>query len=762
MRVRRLSWPTIFLSLAAAFTAFPASAELDEIIVTARQQQRDVQDAPIAVSARSGADFDIANVSRLDNFNGFVPSLVVAKNDGAGRVVAIRGIGWETAQNIASQPSVLAYVDGIYLANPLAMGLDIGDIERVEVLRGPQGTEFGQGTTGGAINIITKKPDFESLSANASLTLGSHDLLRARGSINLPLNDSVALRASIQTLDQSGFAEISGGALDGYELDDTDSTTAKLALAIRPREDLSIVVSGFVHRSDQHAAAQKSLDDPNRDARRLSQDYAGIFDLDNVSASLTVQWSIDDRWSVTAKSGWQTLEKNQSVDGDRLTESTANIDIFGFGQPSNWDVLPFWRNDSDAFSQEVALSFANDGIDWVIGAYYLDHDNFNDFLEAAGPAPFSDFADAVNNPSPDTLPPFNSVLRFNEFRTVSRQDIAVYSQASIGFGEQFTVTGGLRWQQEDQRDFGAQFFGVFGGFDETANDGAVTWKLGADYAVSPDRLLYALISTGWKNGGSNPGAITNGAIFLGTRFAPEEVTTYEIGSRNLMADGRMRLNLTAFYNDHEHLQYIFEDPVPFGGGTGTVPESHEYGIEVEYQWAIDNRWQIDGMLAWQRGSLDSDVPALDIVDFRNALAPGIGLFTPDGFDTRLALATTNSLRGNDVPKLPDLLSRVTLTHSQDMSHGTLMTRLEWLYRGDMQARVFNNSSVDRVPAYHVVNAHMNYEFSNQPMSIAISATNLLDTDGVNNTFTNPFGLWTTSREYIPPRQVLATLSYAWD
>lgn len=742
--------------------ASPALAELDEIVVTARKQTLQLQDAPVAVTAISGLDFDRANLARLDNFNGFAPGLVVAKNDGAGRVVTIRGIGWETAQNIASQPSVLTYVDGVYLANPLSMGLDLGELERVEVLRGPQGTEFGQGTTGGAINLVTRKPDLDAQSGQLALTIGTYDLVQARARVNLPLSERTALNASIQTRSHAGFAEIKGGELDGYELDDADSLTARATLALEPSDAVSIQLSAFVQTSDQHAAAQKAVDDPLSNPRKLTQDYPGIFELDNTSVSMSIDWALSPSLTLTALTGWQQLEKQQSVDGDRLTEATTAIDIFGFGEISNWDVLPYWMNDSDALSQEISLKYNSDTLDWVIGAYYLDHENFNDFLEAAGPSPFSDFEDAVNNPSPDTLPPFNSVLRFNEFRTVAREDLAVFAQTTARVTDRVAVTGGLRWQQEDQRDFGAQFFGVFGGFDERADDSALTWKVGVDIDISDNHLLYGLVSTGWKNGGTNPGAITNGAIFLGERFEPEEVTTFEIGSRSVFADGRARLNLTVYYNDHEHLQFIFEDPVPFGGGTGTVPESYQMGLEAEYAWSINEQWLIDGMLAWQRGKLDSDVPALDIVDFRNALAPGVGLFTGEGFDTRLALATSNSLKGNDVPKLPELLSRLAIAYSVESSRGRLQSRVEWLYRGEMQARVFNNPSVDRIPAYHLVNAHVEYAFAGRPISVSLSATNMFDEDGVNNTFTNPFGLWTTSREYVPPRQVMATVRYDWN
>jgi iron complex outermembrane receptor protein len=751
-----------YATVGAGLVATPVLAQLEEITVTARKQEVSLQDAPIAVSAVSGDDFDKSNIAKLDNFNGYVPGLTVAKTDGAGRAVTIRGVGWETAQNLASQPSVLTYVDGIYLANPLSMGIDLGDLERVEVFRGPQGTEFGQGTTGGAINLVTKKPKIGERTGSLKLGVGSFSAINARGSLNIPLGDTAAFRASVQKYSHDGFSEIRGGALDGYDLDDADSITGKLGLAWEPTDQLSILAQAFLFDSDQNAAAQKNVDDPNRDARELTQDFPGIFELKNTNLSLTIEWESASGIKVKSLTGWQELEKRQSVDGDRLTEATIAIDTLGFFQFNNWDVLPFWDNDSDAFSQELSVSYDGDRFDWVVGAYFLDHENFNDFLEAVGPGPFSASAAALANPSPVTLPPFMSVLSFNEFRTVTREDTAVYAQGTYQVTDRVGLTGGLRWQGEDQTDEGAQFFGVFGGFNRQTDDSKVTWKAGIDFDLTDDNLLYGLISTGWKNGGANPGAITNGAIFLGAGFEPEELTSYEIGSRNTFAEGRGWFNITAFFYDHKHLQFNFEDPVPFGGGTGTVPDAEEMGIETEFSWLFNDNWRLDAMVAWQDGELKSDVFSLDVVDFREALGPGVGLFTGGGFATRLALTQSTNLRGNEVPKMADITARIGLTHVATVGNGELTSRLDWVHRGEMQARVFNNPLVDTIPEYDIVNLHFSYEMENRPIRFALSASNLFDEDGVNNVFSNPFGLWTTSNEYIPPREVMASVSFRWE
>ncbi|MFT5351219.1 MAG: iron complex outermembrane receptor protein [Planctomycetota bacterium] len=758
-----VSFITVLTLLGVISSTNATTLALEEITVTARKREVTLQDAAIAVSVVSGADFDRSNIVKLDNFNGYTPGLIVAKNDGAGRVVTIRGIGWETAQNIASQPSVLTYIDGIYLANPLSMGLDLGELERVEVFRGPQGTEFGQGTTGGAINLVTKKPVLGEASGYAEFGYGTFNTTNARGAVNFPLGDRSAIRASIQKYDHDGFAEIKGGALDGYDLDDADSITGKVSWLFEPTENFSILAQGFIHDSDQHAAAQKNIDDPNPDPRKLTQDFPGIFKLENKSVSLTMEWETPIGVTIKSLTGYQKLKKRQSEDGDRLTEATVAIDRLGFFSFDNWDVLPFWDNDSKAFSQEINATYNSDKLDWVVGAYYLDHDNFNDFLEATAPAPFSASAAALENPSVANLPPFASALNFNETRTVAREDLAIYAQATYRFTDMYAVTGGVRYQDEKQRDFGTQFFGIFGGFDRDTNDSKVTWKVGADVNLTENNMIYGLVSTGWKNGGTNPGAITGGAIFLDAAFKPEEVTSYEIGSRNTFMDGRLRLNITAFYYDHEHLQYIFEDPVPFGGGTNTIPKLEEYGVETEFSFKMAEDWQLDGMFAWQDGKFKGDTFALDPIDFREALGPGVGLFTGGGFGTRFGLATTNNLNGNEPPKLPSIMARLSLTNTYAFSDGAVLSsRVEYLHRGEMQSRVFNNPLFDTVPSYDVVNLNFAYDMANRPVTFNLVISNVFDEDGINNVFNNPFGIWSTSNEYIPPREVIGSVRYSWD
>ena len=773
-------WATLPVAVAAIATLTPSSAAmaqeseaivLDEITVTAQRRQVDIQDAALAVSVLSGEDFDRANVVKLDNFNGYVPGLTIAKNDGAGRVVSIRGVGWETAQNLSTQPSVLVYMDGVYIANPLAMGTDLGDIERIEVFRGPQGFEFGQGTTGGAINIVLKKPQFDAFAGDVHLGFGTDNTIHARGSLNIPLSDNAAIRASIQKYTRDGFAEISrssfpsteGGAPEGYELDDADSLTGKLSLLWEPNDDWSVYLSAFLQDSDQGAAAQKNVDDPNPDKRKLSQDFPGIFELQNNAFSATLDWQLTPTLSLKSITGYQELRKGQTVDGDRLNEDLMAIDIIGFGGAANWDVLTFWENDSDAFSQELSLTYRGDGIDWVIGGYYLDHENFNHFLEATGATPFSDSEAALANPNVMTLPPFASVLNFVEARTVTREDVAVFAQVDVRLSDTITARAGVRHQDEDQLDEAVQFFDCLGGpcpVIATLKDDEITWKVGLDFNITDDNLLYGLVSTGWKNGGANPGAAF-GAVDVPLVFQPAEVTSFEIGSKNTLANGRARLNVVGFFYDYENLQFMQEDPMPFTGGTGNIPETDVYGIETEFNVLLSDTWQLDGHVTWMDGEFKQDFFALDVVDFREALQSFVvGLFLDPTQAFRIGLSDSTNLRGNEPPKLPDLTARLALTNERTLGNGAALTsRLEFIHRGEYQYRVWNNPLVDTVPSYDIFNLFFDYSPADGPWGVTVGLTNITDEDGVNARFSNPFGVLQTSEEFIPPFEAIATIRF---
>ena len=691
---------------------------LEEITVTARKGEVSLQNALVAVSVVSGQNLDDNNVSRLDDFNGFVPGLNITKNDGAGRVVSIRGVGWETAQNLSTQPGVLFYIDGVYVANPLAIGMDLGDLERVEVFRGPQGTEFGQNTTGGAINVVTKKPELGVTSGGAELSLGTYNLTKARAHVNVPLGDTLAVRASIQKFDRDGFAtatEVPG--TPDYELDDANSITGKLAFMWQPKENFSVLLTGFWQDSDQHGSGMKSINDPVADPRILTQDFPGTFELFNSQYSAIVNWELPIG-TLKSLTSYQYLKKKQTVDGDRLDFATLG----GF------DNLTLWDNNSKAFTQEINLSSNNDGpVQWLVGGYYLWHENFQDILEVGTSG-------------------FNGLI-FQTTDSLTRKDTAVYGQFTWAITDNISFTGGGRYQNDKTTSEVTIFFTPKP--TATNEDSAFTWKAGLDIELSSNNALYFLASTGYRNGGNNGGS--RNAEVVPFNFKPETVRAYEIGSKNKFFDERVRLNLAAFYYDYSDYQFIAEDVFPFQGGAGNIPGAKIYGVEAEFSWLISESLRLDGFAAAIDGEFTEDFLALDVVDVAAAGAN----FDFSGVTRRPLL---KNLKGNEPAKLVNFTGRISLTHFMDLGDkGTLTSRVDYVYRGDFQYRVFNNPAVDTVPSYSVVNLHFRYEPSDSMFSFALSASNLLDTDGVNSRYTNPYGSYSTSEEFIAPQEVIGSI-----
>ena len=166
------------------------------------------------------------------------------------------------------------------------------------------------------------------------------------------------------------------------------------------------------------------------------------------------------------------------------------------------------------------------------------------------------------------------------------------------------------------------------------------------------------------------------------------------------------------------------------------------------------------MMSWQDGEVESNETAMDIIDFREALGPGVGYFTDGGIGLKFGLSNT-PLKGNETPKMPDLLARLALTNTLNIGgSGNLISRIEYVHRGEMQARIFNNPTFDQVPSYDVVNLSFRYlPRGSENLSFGLTVSNATDEDGVNNIFNNPFGVWSTSAEYIPPRQVIGSVRY---
>ena len=203
-----------------AQSALAQSPVFEEVIVTAEKRSESLQDLSQAVTALTSDDVEQRQLTSFVDLSAIAPGVNVAKNEGFKTVITVRGIGNEANQNAIANPSVSYHLDGVYVASPFALQTDFLDLERIEVLRGPQGTLFGQNSTGGGINVVTADPDFDEMSGTADIAMGQFSALRARASVNLPLSDNLAARVSLLRNKHDGYTI---NVSNGQDLDDADS-----------------------------------------------------------------------------------------------------------------------------------------------------------------------------------------------------------------------------------------------------------------------------------------------------------------------------------------------------------------------------------------------------------------------------------------------------------------------------------------------------------------------------------------------------------
>ncbi|MED6301464.1 MAG: TonB-dependent receptor plug domain-containing protein, partial [Pseudomonadota bacterium] len=317
-------FPKALLSASIASTLFASSAlaqsgpVFEEVIVTAEKRSESLQDLSQAVTALTAADVEDRQLTSFVDLSAIAPGVNVAKNEGFKTVITIRGIGNEANQNAIANPSVSYHLDGVYIASPFALQTDFLDLEQIEVLRGPQGTLFGQNSTGGAINVITMDPDFEEFSGTADLSLGQYKGVRARASINIPLSDTLAARVSLLRNNREGFTE---NVSNGQDLDDADSLSARVKLLWQASDNVTVKLGAQLFDESVNGQAQKGIYDPTPGARRLAQDSRSAYELTSEMYSATVEWDLP-AFTVKSITSYQSDDIRVLRDNDRHDPTT--------------------------------------------------------------------------------------------------------------------------------------------------------------------------------------------------------------------------------------------------------------------------------------------------------------------------------------------------------------------------------------------------------------------------------------------------------
>ena len=727
---------------------------LEEIIVTAEKRSESLQDLSQAVTALSGEDIDDRNITSFVDLSSIAPGVTVAKNEGFKTVIAIRGVGNEANQNAIANPSVSYHLDGIYVASPFALHTDFLDLERIEVLRGPQGTLFGQNSTGGAINVITQAPDTEEFSGKADITVGNYSLIRARGSVNVPISDTVALRASVASHNHDGFSR--NIVLD-QGLDQADSISARARLLWAPMENLRFNFTAQYYDENTNGAAQKGILDSTPNPRRLTQDWQSSYELESQLYSLVAEWDLP-AFTVRSLTSYQDDDIAIIRDNDR--HDFVNLINQGiFLLPAIFDPE---TNRQKTFTQELNLISSEPlfgRLDWTAGVFYLDTEvdilirEYIDFNVDGTYGPGTVTVEEVLN--------FGGEVGFISDSKPERDSVSVYGQGTFHLSDNLRLVAGLRYTDDEVYSEVTNFFGRGGTAVLEVQSEKLTGRGVVEFDLNDDTMVYASYTRGFKPGGSN---LTYGRedviapIVVLPTFKDETVDAWELGIKTDFANNRVRLNAAAFYYEYKNLQYQATDPELFEGGVGNLPESEIYGAELELLAFITDNFTVDARLAWLETEISESHLALDNVrsdEATNALLPqcNFNIFCDDIQRARAEAVT--DVKGNELAKTPNFTADVTLRYSGRFGDlADFEGSVQYLYRDGFQHRIFNNPKTDDVPSYDIVNLMLTLRPDAWPWYIDLMGMNLADEDGINARFTDVFGVGSTGDELIAPRQYM--------
>jgi len=634
----------------------PQREGLQEIVVTAQRRQESVQDVPIAISAFSANELAARGASSAIDVAQYVPNLVGLNNTGLGSANAyyLRGLG--NTESIATfDPPIGTYVDDIYLSRQNANNLSLFDVERLEVLRGPQGTLFGRNTTGGAINLILREPG-DSFGGYVEAGYGSYDKVMARGSVDIPLAESFAIKVSGYWQDDRGYVK---NTTTGERLNDNDGWGARIGL----RGELSPAARWTGSYAHIVSNAENSLNfdcDPanpsNCDGRFATTGFserngadgglAGIitgskqfYGNNNRTAMDLITSNLEfggDLLKVNVITGYVSLTQRFALDfadGRALpslsvpTPAVLGVTYGGFTIAN--------RGQHEQFTQEVKAtgSFGDGLIDYVAGVYYFRE--WND----------TDFADVFNVGLPFVLA---------DRRLQNETEAwAGYAQVDLNVTDQIKLTAGIRYTDEDktfdisdnrpargtnasgrllcQGTFApglcldnANLIAANGAIIPTKqNVGIWTPRFAVNFEPTDDILLFASATRGFKSGGWNARGTDPGTLLP---FNPERVWSYEAGVKSEFLNHRVRVNLTAYYLDTSGLQTPSALVNPTTGAltfiTRNFADYENKGIELEFNAVPIDGLNIFAAVGYQDDEykIDRNAPAFDAFGVQSVAA----------------------------------------------------------------------------------------------------------------------------------------------
>ncbi|MBL8269919.1 TonB-dependent receptor [Steroidobacter sp.] len=683
------------------------AGQIEEVLVSARRRGDErLQDVPVAVSVLSDETLRKAGIVDLSEVASRTPSFSFGQQIGNQQEIVIRGIGTLRLTGSAAEPSVGTFIDEVYVGRRGTATPPLFDLERIEVVRGPQGTLYGKNVVGGAVNLLTARPSDET-AARVALAYGQYDALGGQnlwegsGYVTGALTDTVAGRLAVYFREHDGYSQ---NTLLDEALDDQHSYALRGSLSFQPSEALDInVIADFSH-NQTHGQSRRAVDDASVPGLGVVVGSGLLSTNVRESDAPWPQWEDQDTAGLTARfdyrlSGGPTLTYLSAV---RYGDFNGRYSLVGTrSPPSLTDAANAQREKYVGITQDLRIRSAAGALRWVAGLYFLreqtdiiDNSIATTFLSVLGPGSVGDILDG----------------EFIYDQQNITQSSAIYGELNWELTDTVSLTAGGRYTYDDKNyrnrseclDFGAQpdfiycvapLGAEFWNIRTSKRWSEFTPKASLDWRANDHALLYVSAARGFKGGGWQGKPGTEAAALL--PYDPEVAWTYEVGAKTDWADGRMRANIAVFHTAFDDLQVEQLDDTGLSLIIDNAASASIDGVELEVQLR-----PIPSLQVWLSGSyLDSEYQ--DFID-----------------------SAGNDLSGNRLARTPEFRFTGGADYTVPITSGlSLDTRVEYQWQDDMPWLVENTVLEDD---YGLLDARVALQALHAQWEIALFGKNLTD------------------------------------
>jgi len=719
-----------------------ASSPFNEIIVTAERREQSLQKSSLSLQVLTPADLERSNLTQATDLNTMVPGLQIGTGGNSPQIY-IRGVG-DFAASVLSNPAVAVNMDGVYVARAQAINSLFFDLERIEVLKGPQGTLYGRNASGGAINLVSRRPSLNGVEGYIGLTYGNYDTKQLEAAVNVPLGSTAAARLAFNAVDRDGYLS------DGT--DDDERIAGRLRLLWEPSASTSLLLNaeyaseggkgpGYVMLPGPPGTDPwTSTSSPEANAQLAAQPPIGFL----LPPVVDDTYRDNEFWSVSAELntdlGFATFTLLPAYRHSRFSERNYPAGL-RYTIPGTT---------AEQTSIEARLGNSSNVLTWVLGGYFFDENQDSEQQVYQGT-----FQDTIVYAQPEI------------------RSYAAFGQATFSVTDSLRLIGGLRYTYERNRLSGQLFTNIppfpvppedlpvlqleFGG--EKSFD-SLTWRAGAEFDLTPDNMLFFTASTGFKAGGFNQ------TVAPEDTYEPEKVTAFQLGSRNELLDGRLRLNFEAFWWKLRNGQVAHVKFDPLGNinlVTDNAGSAEIKGANIELQAAItDNdilRFFVEYNDAEYTDFTFDTAYSIFGTPLFNALSTGCDVSAPFPGSSFGTEAATLDCSGFGMPRAPKWSGAASYARTFDLGRGDTVVLDGSMQFASSRWLGFDYVEPQRAGAYATFDASLTYNAPDRNWSVAAYVRNIGEKAVYTGAGVHGFAPPLTYATIAPPRTFGVRLRY---